>query len=69
MIALAFYLRVIVLMYSRPEQEQEAEQTPRAIPAPLAVVLAICLIVTLQMGILPAFSLDWAQQALFVSAR
>ena len=70
-IALAFYLRVIVLMYSRASDEQEAEakQTSRAIPAPLAVVLAICLIVTLQMGILPAFSLDWAQQALFVIAR
>ncbi len=66
-IALAFYLRVIVLMYTR--DEEEVDDAPRAVPAPLAVVLAICLIVTLQMGILPAFSLDWAQQALFVIAR
>lgn len=68
-IALAFYLRVIVLMYSRSDQEQAVEQTPHTTPAPLVVVLAICLIMTLQMGILPAFSLDWAQQALFVIAR
>jgi NADH-quinone oxidoreductase subunit N len=66
-IALAFYLRVIVLMYARTEQRED--DAPRAVPVPLAVVLAVCLLVTLQMGILPAFSLDWAQQALFVIAR
>lgn len=66
-IALAFYLRVIVLMYARTEQQED--DAPRAVPAPLAIVLVVCLLVTLQMGILPAFSLDWAQQALFVIAR
>jgi len=32
-------------------------------------VLTICVIVTLQMGIMPALSLDWAQKALFVVSR
>lgn len=66
-IALAFYLRVIVLMYSRADEE--IDDLPRSVPAPLAVVLAVCVLMTLQMGILPAFSLDWAQQALFVVSR
>jgi NADH-quinone oxidoreductase subunit N len=67
MIALAFYLRVIIQMYTR--ESDEVEVAPQRIPAPLAVVLTICVIVTLQMGILPSLSLDWAQQALFVVSR
>jgi NADH-quinone oxidoreductase subunit N len=67
MIALAFYLRVIIVMYAR--DSDAVEEAPRRIPAPLAIVLTICAIVTLQMGILPALSLDWAQQALFVVSR
>jgi NADH-quinone oxidoreductase subunit N len=67
MIALAFYLRVIIQMYTR--ESAEVEVAARRVPAPLAIVLTICVIVTLQMGILPALSLDWAQQALFVVAR
>lgn len=67
-IALAFYLRVIVLMWTRDARDTVTEPSHR-LPIPLAVVLTICVLVTLQMGILPALSLDWAQQALFVVAR
>ncbi len=66
-IALAYYLRVIILMYRGPEREVTEE--PKAIPIPLAVVLVVCVLLTLQLGIVPGFALDWAQQSLFVIAR
>lgn len=61
-IALGFYLRVVVLMYTR-EPDEYSEAPPR-LPAPLTAVLAICALLTLQLGILPALSLGFIERAL-----
>ena len=61
-VALAFYLRVVIQMYAR-DSAVKADEHLR-VPAPLAVVLAVCVLLTLQFGILPALPLDLAQQAL-----
>lgn len=63
-IALGFYLRVIIVMYAR--EARYVEDMPRRIPIPLAVVLAICLVVTIQFGVLPAIPLEVAERALTV---
>ncbi len=61
-VALAFYLRVVIQMYARDSAVRVDEHL--RVPAPLAVVLAVCVLLTLQFGILPALPLDLAQQAL-----
>ena len=61
-LALAFYLRVIVVMYTRdPARPEEA---PGRVPATVAVVLAVCVVLTLAFGILPAGALDLTSAAL-----
>lgn len=67
MIALAFYLRVVIVMYSRAPQE--AAPTPQRVPAPLLVVLTICVVLTLQLGILPALGLDTALKAVLIGGQ
>jgi NADH-quinone oxidoreductase subunit N len=64
-IALAFYLRVIVLMYTRDPQEQ-ADGIIARTAAPVSVVLTVCVVLTLFFGILPGLPFDIAQRALFV---
>jgi NADH-quinone oxidoreductase subunit N len=61
-VALGFYLRVVILMYTR--EPDEYAETPSRVPAPLVAVLGICVLLTLQLGILPAFSLSIAEKAL-----
>jgi NADH-quinone oxidoreductase subunit N len=61
-IALGFYLRVVILMYTR-EPDEYADLAPTRVPVPLAAVLAICVLLTLQLGILPALSLGFAERA------
>jgi NADH-quinone oxidoreductase subunit N len=61
-IALGFYLRVVILMYTR-EPDEYADTVPTRVPVPLAAVLAICVFLTLQLGILPALSLGFAEKA------
>jgi NADH-quinone oxidoreductase subunit N len=65
-IALGFYLRVIVLMWAR--EPRRGDEAPTRVPLALTVVLAICAILTLQLGILPAAPLDFAQRALTIVA-
>ena len=62
-IALGFYLRVIILMYTG-EPDEYAETVPSRVPPPLAAVLVICVFLTLQLGVLPALSLGFAERAL-----
>jgi NADH-quinone oxidoreductase subunit N len=62
-VALGFYLRVVILMYTR-EPDEYADLTPTRVPVPLAAVLGICVILTLQLGILPALSLRFAEKAI-----
>ncbi len=59
-IAAYYYLRVIVLMYMR-EPRVEAAVAP--IPASLGVALAISLIATLYLGILPGRILEYASRS------
>ena len=61
-VALGFYLRVIILMYTR-EPDEYADTVPTRVPVPLVAVLAICVLLTLQLGILPALSLGFAEKA------
>jgi NADH-quinone oxidoreductase subunit N len=55
-----YYLRVIVAMYMRPETEAPA---PMTWGRPLRAALAVCAIVTLYLGVLPAWPLLKAQQS------
>lgn len=66
-IALAFYLRVIVMMYTR--EPHNTEEAPSRVPLSLAVVLVVCVALTLQLGMLPGWPLDYAQQALTAAVR
>jgi NADH-quinone oxidoreductase subunit N len=61
-LALAFYLRVIVVMYTR--DPARPEEPPERVPATVAVVLAVCVVLTLAFGILPAGALDLTSAAL-----
>jgi NADH-quinone oxidoreductase subunit N len=56
-IAVFFYLRVIVMMYMTP-----AEQTARILPVPkfAGVALVVSALLVLYLGILPTRVLDWA---------
>ncbi|MGA2904335.1 MAG: NADH-quinone oxidoreductase subunit N [Candidatus Korobacteraceae bacterium] len=59
-IAAYYYLRVIVYMYMRDERGK----IPVArIPAGLGIGLAICLIATIYLGVLPGRVLDYAMQS------
>ena len=61
-VAAFFYLRVIVLMYGAPA---EGEEVPAGIPIPrtAAAALAITLVFTLVVGLLPAPVIDFARHA------
>jgi formate hydrogenlyase subunit 3/multisubunit Na+/H+ antiporter MnhD subunit len=58
-IAAYYYLRVIVVMYMR-EAREEAPRLP--MPFPLGLSLALSLIATLYLGLLPGRVLDYAIQ-------
>ncbi len=63
-VALGFYLRVVIVMYTG--EPNEYEETSRArISVPLAAVVGICVLLTLQLGILPSWSLRFAERAFF----
>jgi NADH-quinone oxidoreductase subunit N len=59
-IAAYYYLRIIVYMYMRDERVE----TPVArVPATLGIALAISLIATIYLGVLPGRVLDYAMQS------
>ncbi len=62
-VATFYYLKLIVAMYMRPS---EVSVSAVRIPASLALILIVAVILTLQMGILPSFPLDVAQATLAV---
>ncbi len=63
-IALGFYLRVVIRMYTgAPARDDRA---PLRLPVPLAATLALCAVLTIGLGVLPAVPLDFAQQALTI---
>ena len=64
LIALGFYLRVAILLYSRAPTR--VDERPVRVPLPVRTALAICVALTLILGILPAASLDLAQRALTI---
>ncbi len=55
-----YYLRIIVYMYMRDERE---EVPMNRIPFGLAVALAMCLVFTIYMGVLPSRFIDYALQS------
>jgi NADH-quinone oxidoreductase subunit N len=55
-----YYLRIIVFMYMRDERE---EVPMNRIPFGLAVALAMCLVFTIYMGVLPSRFIDYALQS------
>ena len=55
-----YYLRIIVFMYMRDERE---EVPMNRIPFGLAVALAMCLVFTIYMGVLPNRFIDYALQS------
>ena len=55
-----YYLRIIVYMYMRDERE---EVPMTRIPFGLAVALAMCLVFTIYMGVLPTRFIDYALQS------
>jgi NADH-quinone oxidoreductase subunit N len=59
-IAAYYYLRVIIYMYMRDER---GEVPVARIPAGLGIGLAICLIATIYLGVLPGRVLDYAMQS------
>jgi NADH-quinone oxidoreductase subunit N len=59
-IAAYYYLRVIVLMYMR---EPRVEAVVAPIPASLGVALAVSLVATLYLGILPSRILEYASRS------
>ncbi len=58
-VAAYYYLRVIVVMYMR---EPKAEAAPARIPAGVGVVLGISLAITIYLGVLPNYVLEWARR-------
>jgi NADH-quinone oxidoreductase subunit N len=54
-----YYLRIIVMMYMR-EPRGEVPDTP--VPAAAALAIAICVLATLYLGVLPGRVLDYAAQ-------
>lgn len=64
-IAAFFYLRVIVLMYF---SEPAADGPAVSVPGPFtAAAITLGVVVTLLLGVVPAFALDWAAVAPFAS--
>jgi NADH-quinone oxidoreductase subunit N len=57
---LYYYLHIIVLMYMR---EPQSEDAPAILPAPVLVVIAIMLTGTLYLGIFPGRLLSFAREA------
>ena len=60
-IAAFFYLRVTVLMYMTPAEDEEPE--PEPIPRTMGAVLAVSLAFTVAFGVLPAPMIDFARDA------
>jgi NADH-quinone oxidoreductase subunit N len=60
-VATFYYLKLIVAMYMRPA---EAGSESLRVPASLALVLAVAIVLTIQMGILPSFPLSAAHAVL-----
>ncbi len=60
-VATFYYLKLIVAMYMRPA---ESGAPMLRVPASLALVLVVAIILTLQMGIIPGFPLNAAHAAL-----
>jgi NADH-quinone oxidoreductase subunit N len=58
-VAAYYYLRIIVMMYMR-EPRGEVPVTP--VPAAAALAIAICVLATLYLGVLPGRVLDYAAQ-------
>ena len=56
-IAAYYYLRIIVYMYMRDERE---EIPMTKMPFGLALALAMCLVFTIYMGVLPNQFIDYA---------
>ena len=66
-VAAFFYLRVIVLMYfSEPAADGPSVTVPGAFTT-AAITLGV--VVTLLLGVAPAFALDWANAGNFLAAR
>ncbi len=59
-IAAYYYLRVIVAMYMREPREGMADTPVARIPVGLGISLAVSLIVTIYLGVLPGRVLDYA---------
>ena len=57
-IAAYYYLRIIVVMYMREPREEEVPVSP--VPAGLGVALAISVVATIYLGILPGRVLEYA---------
>ncbi|MGC1478170.1 MAG: hypothetical protein WA804_20140, partial [Terriglobales bacterium] len=55
-----YYLRIIVMMYMR-EPRGEVPVTP--VPAAAGLAIAVCVLLTLYLGVLPGPVLDYANQS------
>jgi NADH-quinone oxidoreductase subunit N len=62
-VATFYYLKLIVAMYMRPA---DAGSGSLQVPASLALVLVVAIVLTIQMGVLPGFPLNAAHAALAV---
>jgi NADH-quinone oxidoreductase subunit N len=60
-VATFYYLKLIVAMYMRPA---DSEAVTLHVPASLALVLVVAIILTIQMGVLPGFPLNAAYAVL-----
>lgn len=56
-VAAYYYLRIIIYMYMRDER---VEAPVTRIPASLGAALALCLVATIYLGVLPGRVLDYA---------
>jgi len=56
-VATFYYLKLIVAMYMRPSDDGAVAVR---IPASLGLVLAVAVLLTIQMGVLPSFPLSLA---------
>lgn len=56
-IALGYYLRIVVAMYMQPEPEGASAPAGNVLPASVGAVVCVCMVIAL--GILPGPFLDW----------
>ena len=70
-IAAFFYLKVILTMYAAEDEQEVPDELETASPGPaigmpVVAVLAVCVVMTIWVGVLPTIIIDFARDATLV---